>query len=162
MYLNDNILSDIGRGTFGAMTRIGTIDLARNKITKIDYQMFAQLNYVEVSYINAPQIIFETLLVTLKPSSKNRFSISPKIKSPKSKSNPSKICTRPSSIFRTMPSACSKRMPSRTALTLRSSICRTIASNPFRSVPLTRLRTRTNCNSPTISSRICRRCRCTI
>lgn len=50
LYLNDNQLSDIGRGTFGAMTRIGTIDLGRNLITKIDYQMFAQLNYVEVRY----------------------------------------------------------------------------------------------------------------
>lgn len=47
--MNDNQLSDIGRGTFGAMTRIGTIDLARNMISKIDFQMFAQLNYVEVN-----------------------------------------------------------------------------------------------------------------
>jgi hypothetical protein len=43
------MISDIGRSTFGAVTRIGTIDLARNLIKKIDYQMFYQLNYVEVS-----------------------------------------------------------------------------------------------------------------
>jgi hypothetical protein len=43
------MISDIGRSTFGAVTRIGTIDLARNLLKKIDYQMFYQLNYVEVS-----------------------------------------------------------------------------------------------------------------
>ena len=49
LFLNDNEIVDVGRGTFGSVTRIGTIDLARNKIKKIDYQMFSQLNYVEVS-----------------------------------------------------------------------------------------------------------------
>lgn len=49
LFLNDNQVSDIGRGTFGAITRIGTINLARNAIPKVDYQMFAQLNYIEVS-----------------------------------------------------------------------------------------------------------------
>lgn len=48
LFLNDNQISDIGRGTFGAITRIGTINLARNVIPKVDYQMFAQLNYIEV------------------------------------------------------------------------------------------------------------------
>lgn len=52
MYLSDNLITDVGRGTFSSITRIGTIDLARNQIKKIDYQMFAQLNYVEVSEIS--------------------------------------------------------------------------------------------------------------
>lgn len=49
LYLSDNLIADVGRGTFSAITRIGTIDLARNELQKIDYQMFAQLNYIEVS-----------------------------------------------------------------------------------------------------------------
>lgn len=48
LYLSDNLISDIGRGTFSSITRIGTIDLARNFIKKIDYQMFFQLNFIEV------------------------------------------------------------------------------------------------------------------
>lgn len=48
VYLSDNLISEVGRGTFSAVTRIGTIDLARNQIKKVDYQMFSQLNYVEV------------------------------------------------------------------------------------------------------------------
>lgn len=48
LYLSDNLITDIGRSTFGAVTRIGTIDLARNFIKKIDYQMFFQLNFIEV------------------------------------------------------------------------------------------------------------------
>lgn len=48
LYLSDNLISDVGRGTFSSINRIGTIDLARNQIKKVDYQMFAQLNYVEV------------------------------------------------------------------------------------------------------------------
>lgn len=31
------------------MARIGTIDLARNALKKVEYQMFTQLNYIEVS-----------------------------------------------------------------------------------------------------------------
>lgn len=49
LYLQDNQISDIGRGTFSAVTRIGTVDLARNNITKVDYQMFQQVKYAEVS-----------------------------------------------------------------------------------------------------------------
>lgn len=49
LYLSDNAITDVGRGTFGSITRIGTIDLARNQLKKIEYQMFAQLNYVEVN-----------------------------------------------------------------------------------------------------------------
>lgn len=52
LYLNDNNITEIGRGTFGSITRIGTIDLARNQIKKIDYQMFALLNYVEVIFFS--------------------------------------------------------------------------------------------------------------
>lgn len=48
VYLADNEISDIGRGTFGSLKRIGTIDLARNKLKKIDYQMFFDLNFIEV------------------------------------------------------------------------------------------------------------------
>lgn len=48
LYLSDNQITDVGRGTFGAITRVGTIDLARNQLKKIDYQMFHQLQYVEV------------------------------------------------------------------------------------------------------------------
>jgi len=48
LYMSDNEISSVGRGTFGSVSRIGTIDLARNKIAKIDYQMFFQLNFVEV------------------------------------------------------------------------------------------------------------------
>lgn len=48
LLFRDNEISDVGRGTFGSVTRIGTIDLGRNKIKKIDYQMFFQLNYVEL------------------------------------------------------------------------------------------------------------------
>lgn len=49
LYLNNNMIADVGRGTFAAITRIGTIDLARNELQKIDYQMFASLNYIEVT-----------------------------------------------------------------------------------------------------------------
>lgn len=48
LYLSDNLISDVGRSTFGSLQRIGTIDLARNFIKKIDYQMFFQLNFIEV------------------------------------------------------------------------------------------------------------------
>lgn len=48
LYLSDNEISQIDRGTFSSMTRIGTIDLARNRIKIIDYQMFSGQNYVEV------------------------------------------------------------------------------------------------------------------
>lgn len=51
LYLSDNVISDVGRGTFGGVTRIGTIDLARNFIKKIDYQMFFQLTLIEVCYM---------------------------------------------------------------------------------------------------------------
>lgn len=49
LYLADNVIGDVGRGTFGYLKRIGTIDLARNQIKKIDYQMFYDLNFIEVS-----------------------------------------------------------------------------------------------------------------
>ncbi|XP_039748170.1 chaoptin isoform X2 [Pararge aegeria] len=48
LYLQDNEISDVGRGTFTAVTRIGTVDLARNKITKVDYQMFQAVKYAEI------------------------------------------------------------------------------------------------------------------
>lgn len=48
LYLSDNAISQVERGTFSSMTRIGTIDLARNRMQIIDYQMFAGQNYVEV------------------------------------------------------------------------------------------------------------------
>lgn len=48
LYLADNVLGDVGRGTFGSLKRIGTIDLARNQIKKIDFQMFYDLNFIEV------------------------------------------------------------------------------------------------------------------
>lgn len=49
LHLNDNEISYIERSTFDTIARIGTINLAGNKITKIDYQMFNELQYVEVS-----------------------------------------------------------------------------------------------------------------
>lgn len=52
LYLSDNEITDVGRGTFGSLNRIGTIDLARNFIKKVDYQMFNQLQYAEVSLNN--------------------------------------------------------------------------------------------------------------
>lgn len=63
LYLSDNLINDVGRGTFSAVTRIGTIDLARNQLKKVDYQMFAQLNYIEVLlYEPKPRIYnFNTL-----------------------------------------------------------------------------------------------------
>ena len=48
LYFSDNNITDVGRGTFGSVTRVGTVDLARNFIKKIDFQMFNQLQYVEV------------------------------------------------------------------------------------------------------------------
>lgn len=48
LYLSDNEISQVDRGTFSSMTRIGTIDLARNQMKIIDYQMFSGQNYVEV------------------------------------------------------------------------------------------------------------------
>lgn len=48
LYLSDNQINDVGRGTFGSVTRIGTIDLSRNFIKKIDFQMFNQLQFAEV------------------------------------------------------------------------------------------------------------------
>lgn len=47
LFLSDNLIGEIGRGTFGAVSRIGTIDLARNRLTKIDFQMFYELNLCE-------------------------------------------------------------------------------------------------------------------
>lgn len=49
LYLSDNLIADVGRGTFGSVPKIGTIDLARNFIKKIDYQMFDDLKFIEVS-----------------------------------------------------------------------------------------------------------------
>lgn len=51
LFLSDNQINDVGRGTFGPVTRIGTIDLARNFIKKIDFQMFNQLQFAEVRII---------------------------------------------------------------------------------------------------------------
>lgn len=53
LYLNDNQITEVGRGTFTSITRIGTIDLARNQLRKIDFQMFSQMNYVEVRLISS-------------------------------------------------------------------------------------------------------------
>lgn len=53
LFLSDNLINDVGRGTFGSVTRIGTIDLARNKLKKIDYQMFHQLQYAEVIFFSS-------------------------------------------------------------------------------------------------------------
>ena len=50
LYLADNEIREVGRGTFKSVSRIGTIDLARNKIKTIDFQMFHELQYVEVTY----------------------------------------------------------------------------------------------------------------
>lgn len=69
LFLNDNQISDIGRGTFGAITRIGTINLARNAIPKVDYQMFAQLNYIEVSIQKAT--LNNSILFYIYPSNSN-------------------------------------------------------------------------------------------
>lgn len=49
LLLSDNNITDVGRGTFDSLGRIGTIDLARNRIKRIDFQMFNRLQYVEVS-----------------------------------------------------------------------------------------------------------------
>jgi hypothetical protein len=35
------MIEEVGRGAFTSLARIGTIDLARNKLTKVDFQMFA-------------------------------------------------------------------------------------------------------------------------
>lgn len=51
LFLSDNNITDIGRGTFDTLGRIGTIDLARNQIKKIDFQMFNKLRYVEVGLL---------------------------------------------------------------------------------------------------------------
>lgn len=48
LFLSDNMINDVGRGTFSAITRVGTIDMARNQLKRVDFQMFAQLNYIEV------------------------------------------------------------------------------------------------------------------
>lgn len=70
LYLADNIISDVGRGTFGSLKRIGTIDLARNQIRKIDYQMFYDLNFIDVRNANKHWVlsnwkyIFQTLDVS--------------------------------------------------------------------------------------------------
>jgi len=52
LYLSDNEIAKVDRGTFASMTRIGTIDLARNRMQIIDYQMFSGQNYVEVCLWN--------------------------------------------------------------------------------------------------------------
>jgi Leucine-rich repeat (LRR) protein len=49
LYLSDNAIADVSRGTFGSLTQVGTIDLARNFLKKIDYQMFFQLKFIDVS-----------------------------------------------------------------------------------------------------------------
>ncbi|CAG7828903.1 unnamed protein product [Allacma fusca] len=44
LFLSDNQIADVGRGAFGSIrNRIGTIDLARNRLKVIDYQMFHEL-----------------------------------------------------------------------------------------------------------------------
>lgn len=50
LYLSDNLINDVGRSTFESVTKIATIDLARNQIKKIDYQMFSQLKFAEVTF----------------------------------------------------------------------------------------------------------------
>lgn len=64
LFLSDNMISDVGRGTFSAITRIGTIDLARNQIKKVDFQMFSQLNYVEVNVENGKEFNRKELRLT--------------------------------------------------------------------------------------------------
>lgn len=63
LYFSDNNITDVGRGTFGSVTRVGTVDLARNFIKKIDFQMFNQLQYVEVP--NSVHIFLFFVSVTL-------------------------------------------------------------------------------------------------
>lgn len=62
LYFSDNQITDVGRGTFGSVTRVGTVDFARNFIKKIDFQMFYQLQYVEVIF---SLIIFISLIVAV-------------------------------------------------------------------------------------------------
>jgi Leucine-rich repeat (LRR) protein len=50
LLINDNEITHVERGTFEAVSRIGTIDLSGNRITKIDYQMFNELRNVEVDF----------------------------------------------------------------------------------------------------------------
>lgn len=50
LYLSDNLIGDIARGTFSGVPKVGTIDLARNFIKKIDYQMFDDLKFIEVGW----------------------------------------------------------------------------------------------------------------
>lgn len=68
LYLQDNQIAEVGRGAFAAVTRIGTVDLARNNITKVDFQMFQQVKYAEVrprrNLIDLPIIkIIKTIIV---------------------------------------------------------------------------------------------------
>lgn len=50
LHLNDNEISHVERGTFDSISRIGTVNLAGNKLTKIEYQMFNDLRFVEVGF----------------------------------------------------------------------------------------------------------------
>jgi hypothetical protein len=62
LYLSSNRIFDVGRGTFGTMTRIGTIDLSKNMIKKIDYEMFSQLHYAEVDFYFIQFILFPKII----------------------------------------------------------------------------------------------------
>ena len=42
--------------TFLLFCRIGTIDLSRNKLTKVDFQMFADLRYIELINLAENQV----------------------------------------------------------------------------------------------------------
>lgn len=74
LFLSNNLISDVGRGTFGSLQRIGTIDLARNFIKKIDYQMFFQLNFIEVrpivnSVTHKPKLLYLAVFGRVRKSS---------------------------------------------------------------------------------------------
>lgn len=57
LLLNDNEISHVERGTFDTISRIGWVDLSGNKIAKIDYQMFSDLRYVEVSRPSSSRVL---------------------------------------------------------------------------------------------------------
>lgn len=56
LYLSDNQIGDVGRGAFNSLQRIKTIDLARNQLKMVDYQMFMKLPFAEELLLQENQL----------------------------------------------------------------------------------------------------------
>ena len=47
LYMSNNQINRIGRGSFKGISRVGTIDLAGNQLSTVETGMFADLRFID-------------------------------------------------------------------------------------------------------------------